>query len=84
MPSLPCRTDLDRGSCNDGLCCVLKEKERLSNTQERPKVFDNRTPALLNQTFFSSHELHHENQRKEGRKEKRQRLAHEQSVSVKF
>lgn len=62
MPLLPCRSNQDHGSRNDGFCCVLKKeeekKERLSDTQEWLPVVDNHIPALLNQTFSSSlHEL---------------------------
>ena len=57
---LPCRTDQDGGRPDGGLHCVLKMKLRLSDAQERPSVFDNHTPALLNQNLSSSHELHRE------------------------
>lgn len=50
------------------LYCALEVEEeeegRLSDAQEGPSVFDNHTPAHVNQTSSSSHELHLANQRK--------------------
>lgn len=42
---LPCRTNQDHGSPNDGLHSVLEKEERLSDAQERPSVFDNHNPC---------------------------------------
>lgn len=62
----------------NGLHCALEEEEeeegRLSGAQEGPSLFDNHTPALVNQTSSSSHELHLENQRKEQQKKKSLKL----------
>lgn len=44
---LPCRTHQEHGHLKDGHRRVLQKKERLSDAQEGPSMFDNHIPALL-------------------------------------